>query len=242
MRPSFALAGFFAACTMLLAATVPMRWLGELAVWRSAGLSATGATGTIWSGRLLDVSSGAQRLGDIEAGLSAAALLGGTAAIEFEASTGRGTLLLGRQRGLRNASGQWPLTLHTAEAKLPAVLSLQEASAVFRGAACHEASGRVTATVALPAAVAQAPELVVSGALACREGVVEAALMPEPGSPAIELLMQARSDGRYRLRWTARAPGPSLEPALVRAGFTPSADGWVREDEGPLAAQANRQE
>jgi hypothetical protein len=242
VRKSFALAGFVAACTVLLAATVPMRWLGELAVWRSAGLSATGATGTIWSGRLLGVASGAQALGDVEAGLSATALLAGTAAIGFQASAGRGTLLLGRQRGLRNASGQWPLTLRTAGASLPVLLKLQDATAVFRGAACHEASGRATATVALPAAVVQAPELVVSGALACREGVVEATLLPEPGSPAVELLVQARADGRYRLRWTARAPGPALEPALVLAGFTPSADGWVREDEGPRAAQANPQE
>ena len=63
-------------------------------------------------------------------------------------------------------------------------------------------------------------------------GVVEATLRPEAGSPAVELLVPARSDGHYRLTWTARAPDPALGLALGLSGFVATPEGMGRGDEG----------
>lgn len=236
MKRSLAWPTFIAAWLASLVALMPMRWLGELDVWRNAGLSANGASGTVWKGRLLGLKAGPHDIGDVDAALSARALFGGTAAVAFEAPDGRGELLLGRVQGLRAASGEWPLALATRHGTLRLVLSLDAVSAVFRGGRCVEAAGTLAATLAITSAGDQAPSLAVSGEPRCRDGVVEAWLQPAPGSPPVELLLQARPDGDYRLTWTARAPDPALGLVLGLAGFTPSPEGMARVDEGRLAA------
>jgi len=234
MTRTGALLVFTAVWLVCLVALAPMRWLGELDVWRDAGLSASGASGTIWNGRLLGVASGPRQWGDVRAGLSAGSLLGGTAAIALKADGASGELLLGRQRGLRAASGDFPLALRTTEGPVSLLLSLDAVSAVFRAERCFEAEGRVDAVVTLAAAGAQAPQLALSGSPTCREDVVEVNLVPSAGSPAIALLVQAKADGNYRLHWTARAPDAALSAALGLAGFTTSADGMARIDQGRI--------
>ncbi len=227
--------GFLLAWLACLVALAPMRWLGELDLWRNAGLSAAGASGTIWNGRLLGLRAGAHDLGDVDADVSALAALGGTVAITLLARDGRGELLLGRERGLRNASGEWPLALQTGHGPLRVSLALDDVSAVFRGGHCVEAGGELDAEISVSTAGNPVPHLALSGAPTCREGVVEARLLPAPGSPAIELLVQARGDGRYRLTWVARAPDPALQAALAFAGFAAAPEGLSRIDEGRLA-------
>lgn len=234
MKGRLALAGFVFAWLVSLAALAPMRWLGELDLWQQAGLSASGASGTVWNGRLLGLAAGSQTLGDVDAALSAASLLTGTVAIEFATAAGGGELLLGRQRGLRAVSGEWPLALQTQDGPLQLALSLDAVSAVVRGGVCAEATGTLGAVLALPAAGSTTPRLVLSGSPACREGVVEAKLLPAPGSPAVELLVQAKGDGHYRLTWLARAPDSALKGALALAGFTAAPEGMSRIDEGRL--------
>jgi hypothetical protein len=228
-------AGFSLAWLACLVALAPMRWLGEFDAWRNAGLSASGASGTIWNGRLLGLKAGTHGIGDVDAGVSALAALGGTAAISFAARDGRGELLLGRERGLRDASGDWPLALRTRHGPLRLSLSLDGVSAVFRDGRCVEAAGDLAAQITVAAAGSQAPRLALSGSPTCREGVVEARLLPAPGSPAVDLLVQAKSDGHYRLTWVARAPDPALQAALALAGFTAAPEGLSRIDEGRLA-------
>ncbi len=236
MKRSVALGLFFAAWLVSLVVLTPMRWLGELELWRNAGLSASGATGTVWDGRLLGLASGSHLLGDVDAGLSAGRLLTGTVAIEVAADSARGELLLlGRERGLRAVSGGWPLVLQTRDGPLPLSLSLDAVSAVVRGGRCVEAGGTLEAVIILPAAGARVPRLALSGSPTCREGVVEAYLLPVSGAPAVELLVQARADGQYRLRWMARDPDPALRATLETAGFIAGAEGLSRVDEGSLA-------
>ncbi|MBW8367388.1 MAG: type II secretion system protein N, partial [Arenimonas sp.] len=235
LNRSLALAFFVLAWLASLAVLAPMRWLGELDLWRNAGLSASGASGTIWNGRLLGLDAGSQPLGDVDAALSAASLLTGTVAIEFATDGSRGKLLLGRERGLRAVSGEWPLVVPTPGGPLQWALSLDAVSAVVRGGTCAEAAGGLEAVLTLPAAGSTTPPLVLSGTPVCREGVVEASLMPAPGSPAVELLVQIRADGQYRLVWLARDPDPGLRAALDAAGFIAGADGLSRVDEGSLA-------
>jgi len=242
VKRSVALAVFVVAWLASLLVLAPMRWLGELDLWRTAGLSASGATGTLWEGRLLDVAAGSQRLGDIDAGLSAGSLLTGTVAIGLAADGRRGTLLLGRERGLRGASGEWPLALQTHDGPLPLLLSLDAVNAVVRGGRCVEAGGKVDAVITLPAAGAQAPRLALSGSPTCRGGVVEARLLPTADSPAVELLVQAKADGRYRLVWVSRDPDPTLRAALELNGFIAGADGLSRVDEGLLSGAVAPQE
>lgn len=229
---------FVAAWLLSLTALAPMRWLGEPDAWRQAGVSATGATGTIWNGQLLGLSWGRHRLGDVDAGVAARSLLAGTLAIELAAQGARATLLAGRKRGLQAASGAWPLLLPTAAGPLPVSLSMDAVSAIFSGDRCVESGGQLRASITLPSA----GNLVLSGTALCREGVAEANLLPAAGSPAIELLVQARADGGYRLTWTARGPDASLRQALELAGFAAGADGLVRVDEGSLADALAAQE
>ena len=229
---------FFLAWLLFLVLLAPMRWLGEPKAWRDAGLSATGASGTVWNGRWRGVAAGPRRIGDVHASVSAAPLMTGTLAITLAADDAGGQLLLGRERGLRAASGAWPLILPAADGALPLALSLDGVSVVFQGGRCVEAAGKVDATITLPTAA----RLALSGVPACREGVAELNLLPEAGSPTIELLVQAKADGHYRMTWTARNPDPSQRRLLALAGFTAGINGLVRVDEGTLAAAMTAQE
>lgn len=242
MNRTVAVVVFVFAWLVSLVVLAPMRWLGELELWRNAGLSASGATGTLWDGRLLGLAAGSQPLGDVDAGLSAGSLLTGTVAIALAAGGRRGELMLGRERGLRGASGGWPLGLQTRAGPLELSLSLDAVSAVVRGGRCAEAGGKVEAVITLPGAGGQAPRLALSGSPACREGVVEARLLPAAGSPAVELLVQVKPDGHYRLGWTARDPDPALRAALELTGFVAAAGGMSRVDEGWLGGAADAQE
>lgn len=233
---------FIAAWLACLVALAPMRWLGELDFWQRAGLSATGASGTVWNGRLLGLASGGNEWGDVRAGLSPFALIGGTAALALESPRGRGELHLGRERGLRDASGEGLLALQTPQGPVTLALSLDAVTTIFRNERCSLAAGRLDAAVTLPAGATPSPRLVLSGAPTCREGVVEVRLLPADGSPTVELLLQARHDGDYRLTWLARAPEPALAAALGLAGFTASPDGMVRVDEGGLSRPREVQE
>ena len=225
-------AAFIGAWLACLVALAPMRWLGELGIWRAGGISAAGASGTLWDGKLLGLKAGPGDVGDVAARLSLPALLGGTVAIAIEARDGRGELRLGRERGLREASGRWPLALQTPQGPLQLTLALDAVSAAFRGGRCFEAAGRIDAVLDAPAGSGQGPRLELSGRPTCRGGVVEARLLPEAGSPAVELLVQAKSDGHYRLTWTARAPDPALGLALALSGFVATPEGMGRVDEG----------
>jgi general secretion pathway protein N len=241
VKRSIAVVAFVVAWLVALVVLAPMRWLGELQLWQNAGLSASGATGTVWDGRLLGLAAGSQTLGDVDAGLSAGALLTGTVAIKFSGGGRRGELLLGREQGLRAASGESPLTLKTSDGTLQLSLSLDDASAIFRGDNCAEAGGKLDAVITLPGAGSQKPRLALSGSPICREGVFEARLLPTPESPAVELLVQAKADGRYRLVWLASNPDPALRAVLELAGFIAAADGLSRVDEGWLAGAAATQ-
>jgi hypothetical protein len=237
LKRPLALLVFAAAWLAFAVALVPMRWLGELSVWRNAGVSASGATGTIWNGQLLDVAMGSNVLGTVDAGLSAVSLLGGTAVLALRSDAGGAELRLGRERGLRKASGQWLGTLESPVGPLQLALSLDEFTAMFRAGSCFESGGNAQVQLAARTAPADWPTLVLSGTSRCREGVVEASLNPAPGSPAVELLVQAKADGSYRLTWTARSPDAALLRTLEALGFSAGPSGMSRVDEGRLGSR-----
>lgn len=226
---------FSVALLVALVATIPMRMLGTLAFLPNAGISAGAATGTIWHGQLLQVGIGAVDIGNVDASLSAWALLGGTTALRLSADAGTATVLSGRQQGVRAATGSWPLVLPTASGMIGMELQVSGLDAVFKAGRCVEAKGNVTVLLTLAAASAAGgvpPRL--AGELECRDALAVARLVAESGQLPLEVTVEADGSGHYRLQWFAPDPAPEVRSLLALSGFQAGPGGMSRVDEGNL--------
>src|SRR6185295_6381442 len=99
--------------------------------------------------------------------------------------------------------------------------------AQFANGLCESAEGRVRAGlsgemagIVLPASVA--------GDARCAEG----ALLLPLASPAGQIALMIRADGRYRIDLSVRPTDPALAARLAAGGFRPSAEGYSRRIEG----------
>lgn len=220
---------FLAAFAFALVALIPLR----VAVAGMGGpLAAREATGSIWLGMLKEARFGPVPLGDVEARLNLLPLFLGRARLSLareEEGGGRfsGALSVSRHGfGVEDLTGQ--LRPGRLFAPVPvAALDLEDFSAHFAGGLCESAEGRVRAGlsgeiggIALPSSLA--------GDARCAEG----ALLLPLASPAGQLNLRIRGDGRYRIDLSVRPSDPALAARLAAAGFRPSAEGYSRRIEG----------
>ena len=217
---------FVAALLVFLPMRVALGWLGV----GEQGLSARAATGSVWSGRLIDARFGDLALGDLDAGVSPLALLIGQARVSLHRGDAlHGTIGLSRH-GRRIDALTASLPTGRIFAPLPVTrLDLSEVTIHFTDDACDTAEGRVTATlvgavggVALPASV--------SGNARCDGGALLLPLASQAGTENV--LLRVTGAGRYTAALSLQTSDPAAVQQLAAAGFVAGPGGYRLSVEG----------
>jgi general secretion pathway protein N len=195
------------------------------------GLSARAASGTIWSGRLVETRIGRLAVGDLSVGLEPLPLLAGRTSIALNSPLGRGVLT--------STSGGFAVdnaTAHLITARIFAPipldgLDLTGVSVAFASGKCDKAEGRVRATFSGDVgglALAQG----LSGVARCDGGVL---LLPLVSQSAMERLnLHIQGNGDYRAEFFVRSTDPAMAAKLGSAGFAPAPGGFVLRLSGKL--------
>jgi general secretion pathway protein N len=208
------------ACAML--AFLPLRLALGWSGIDTQGFTAREATGSLWSGRLLEARFGDLALGDLDAGVSPLALLIGRARIALEGQAAdpaqrlRGSVELARGRSaVLGASGT--LSPGAAFAPLPVTaLALDDVTIRFVDGACQQADGRVRADMA-GNFLGQPLPGTVSGAARCDAGALLLPLTSVAGGEGVALRLWP--DGRYRAELTVVPSDPAVAARLDTSGF-----------------------
>jgi general secretion pathway protein N len=195
------------------------------------GLSARAATGTIWSGRLVEARIGRLAVGDVAVGLRPLSLLIGRARIDMQSALGMGSLTSTKSGfSVDDAT----VRLNTARLFAPVpldALDLTAVSVVFASGKCAKAEGRVRATFTGDVgglALAQG----LSGVVRCDRGAL---LLPLVSQSAMERLnLHIQGDRGYRAEFFVRSTDPAMAAKLGSAGFAPALGGFVLRLSGKL--------
>ncbi len=199
--------------------------------WAAQGLSARAATGTIWSGKLIEAQVGRLALGDVSVGLKPFDLLRGRASIAMQSALGRGIMTASGSDFA--ASG---VTANVDGSRLFAPLPVDRidvtnVSAAFESGRCKRGEGRVRTTFSGDVgglSLAQG----LSGVARC-DGA--ALLLPLVSQSAMERLnLHIRGDGGYRAEFFVRSTDPAQAAKLNASGFVPAPGGFVLRLAGKL--------
>lgn len=214
----YGLFGLVALLFSLLALTPLGFVLGRLDLDR-IGLSAGGATGSVWRGALQDARLGPMSLGDVEARLGLFPLLTGKIRLALASDEFEGALVRSR-RGIAVDS-------FTGRIALASMMDLEveKLGARFESGRCEEASGRASV---VPAAEMSALGLSdrLSGLARCDGANVLLPLVGRGGLARLDLRIDAQ--GRHDMRLGLRPESPVQAQALAAAGFRPAGAFMVR--------------
>lgn len=199
------------------------------------GFSARQVAGTIWHGRIGELTLRSQPLGTMEVSLEPLPVLIGDVSLQFARIADpdgplEGRLVAGLSRGLVATTGR--IATESMFAPVPiAALELQNVSAVFRNGRCMKARGLVTPVLAATVPGASFGRNV-SGQVQC-DGERARVIMESPAkTERINLYVQASGD--YRAWISVRTTRPEVSGALAALGFKPSADGMTLSVDGRL--------
>lgn len=235
-----ALAGFAAAALALTPADVAA-W----ALKRASPLtSVTGASGTVWDGRLAGVSHGGVLIGDIKYRLAALPLLLGRVALEAESAGGA---LRGRARisvgvggpEIRDADAEFNLgairqyTFFGVRYQGVARLKAERLKLSDKTCAADAATLSTSAFEALADRWSGAP-LPLEGAIVCEAGAVVAALDGESADGKASVALTIRPDFTYAVRIAAEPRRQDVSRALEAFGFENKGEGLSYEAAGVL--------
>lgn len=195
------------------------------------GLSARTASGTIWSGQLVEARIGSLPVGDVSVGLRPWGLLTGWPRIDLVRAPGRGGLVATRNDfAVIDATAKLATMRVFAPIPLDS-LDLSTVSAMFSGGKCQRAQGRVRATFSRDVgglSLAQG----LSGEARCDGGAL---LLPLVSQSAMERLnLHIQGDGGYRAEFFVRSTDPAMAATLGSAGFAPAPGGFVLRLAGKL--------
>jgi general secretion pathway protein N len=216
---------------VLLLALVVLMPLSLAMAMFGQGLSARAATGTIWSGKLVEARIGRLAVGDLSVDLKPLPLFVGRATIGLQSPLGRGAMTSTKSGfAVENATA----TLATAGLFAPFPLDgidLTNASIGFAGNKCDKAAGRVRATFSGDVgglSLAQG----LSGVARCDGATL---LLPLVSQSAMERLnLHIQGDGDYRAEFFVRSTDPAMAAKLGSAGFAPAPGGFVLRLAGKL--------
>lgn len=212
---------------------LPMRFIvgsiggGQLFAIRSV-------EGTIWQGRLNDLSIDGVTLGDYSASLNPLSLLTGAAKVKLVSITGepaRATLVATpRLYGVDNANLR--LVLPGAFDPLPIDnVELNDASVRFSTRGCESAQGMVRISlVGNLAGVPLGQQLL--GSPRCDGNILSIALVSQSAMERITL--RIAPDGQYNAILVIRASDTAMASKLNAAGFRETAAGHIAEISGRL--------
>jgi general secretion pathway protein N len=214
---------FAALLAIAIIAQFPLR----LAGLDRLGVTARAVHGSIWQGQLDDASLRGMPLGDLQVGLSPAALLNGGLRLDFAGARVRGALV--RRAGgigLAGVAGSvGPLQI----GGLPIdALTFDTVDIGFAERRCVTASGSVRLQ---PTAGLGAGDSLV-GAPRCDGTAVVLPLASASGKARLEVRVEA--DRRYRATLALDDATDAQRPLLLAAGFQPTPSGLALTVEGVL--------
>lgn len=210
---------------------LPMRLgLGMFGV-ADEGLTARGADGTIWTGRLSEAQLGGISVGDVEAGLSPFQLLVGRARVNVSREAGGTDMLHGAVGVTRNSTGIDDLTatlpVGTRFAPLPiSALGFTDFTVRFVGDACRNAEGAVRAVMSGEVAginLAQG----FTGAARCDGAALLLPLASQSGQERLDVRIDG--GGGWRASVVVASTDPAVVAQLTAAGFAPGEGGYRLE-------------
>lgn len=215
-----------------LVALIPLRTaVGRLV---DQGFTARQVAGTIWHGRIGELTFRNRRLGTFEVAVEPLALLAGKVKMNFQRlgdpqGSLDGTLLSGGRRGLSDTSGRIGVAGLFGELPVDAI-EFERVTLLFRGQECSSASGAVTMLLAAP--IPGIDGVTFRGSLRCENRRVRFTLATPSGAGRIDFYVRAGGD--YRAWLHVRAAPPDQAAILTAAGFTPSSDGLTMGANGKL--------
>jgi len=228
-RLIFWFAGIFALGLLVL---LPMRTvLGRLA---DQGFTARQVAGTLWYGRIGELTYHGRRLGTFEAAVDPLALLTGALKLNFHRLDDPqgvldGALVSGTARGVRDVTGR--IGAAGLFGGLPAdALELENVTLLFKGQGCAKATGKATILLASP--LPGVDGVALSGVPRCENERLRFVLTTPSGAGKLDFYV--RSTGDYRAFFQVPAAGPDQSASLTAAGFTASPDGMVLSVDGKL--------
>lgn len=207
---------------------LPMRIVFEMSGLGSRGVSARAVEGSVWSGTIRDLRLGRLSLGDLDASLSPARLLGGETVLAMTRATdvpGQPPLAFelaksGSSIAMRNASGD----IATADLFAPLPLrsvTLDGANIAFVGARCSAASGAVRVNIE-QSLFGISLQRGLSGTLRCDGGDL---LIPLRGQSGLEQMdIRITGAGRYTADFKLGGLAGGAGAALSVLGFRQQGD------------------
>jgi len=226
------------AALFLLAAIafMPLRWVLGVALPEKSSISASGADGTIWSGRVFDVKMGNIQAGTFNMGFKPFGLLLGRKGFWFEqpSTSGiagfRGTVFRGISgSSAQDLNGDLPVA-DIVPGIASGKLKLENVSVAWAGGKCRDASGnvRLEPQGALFNSLGLGAGLI--GRIRCENGTL---LLPLASESAMEKLeFRISADGRYKATAFFQQPDEQMAPLLSLAGFAPVAGGFRKVGKG----------
>jgi general secretion pathway protein N len=200
---------------------LPLRIALSAADLQQLGLSARQVGGTIWQGRIGELTLGRQLLGTFDVRLDPAALMVGRVAMPFERLDQIQGPLTGVLRaggsvtGVERLSGAIPAGNLLGGAPIDS-LTFTDTTILFEDGRCAQASGRLAANLAVrfgPLALDRG----FGGSVSCDGDRVRARLASQAGSEQVEFFVS--SSGQVRGWITIRSPLPGLDTLLSTYGF-----------------------
>lgn len=215
-----------------LVALIPLR--SAVAPLVDQGFTARQVAGTIWYGRIGELTFGTRRLGTFEVAFDPLALLTGAVKMKFQRlgdphGVLDGTLVSGGRRGLGETTGRIGVAGLFGALPIDAI-EFDKVTLLFRGQECASASGAVTMVLAAP--IPGVDGVTLRGSLRCENRRVRFTLATPSGAGRIDFYV--RSGGDYRAWLHVRAVPPDQAALLGAAGFTPSSDGLTMSAAGKL--------
>jgi general secretion pathway protein N len=217
---------------------MPMRCAVGAVSDPASNFSASGADGTIWSGRVHEVRIGKLSIGTVNAGIDPLALFAGRTAFWFEQPAAPGT---SRFRG-RVSRGFGSFAASELQGAVPvadivtglasAQVEFDNAAARFSGGKCQSAIGNIRLKPQGSLFAALGVEAGLLGKARCDAGDLLLPLSSASGMERLELRISA--DGRYRASLQLQQPGSEAAPLLSLAGFAPIAGGFRKTGSGRL--------
>jgi general secretion pathway protein N len=215
-----------------LIAAFPLRLALGAISGSGALFTARAAEGSIWNGRLREVSIDGVSLGDFSAKLSALKLLSGTAAIQLRALSGEpaAATLIATFANYGADHVTTRLVLPGAFDPLPVEsVDLKDASVRFSSSGCKSADGQVRVTLAgTLAGISLGQQLL--GTPRCDGKILTLALVSQSAMERITLRIVP--DGQYSAKLLIRASDAEMAGKLNAAGFRETSEGYFVEISG----------
>lgn len=241
MRNRVLIAIFVVLALVMTAVLTPMRLLVSGLVGSNlAGASVV--SGTVWSGRLKDVTVIGAPLGSWTAGLDPLALLGGGVRMGLRqdkaGSDQRAKLLLaGRDKGVDDLSLRTLVDLTGVNLPITGDIAFKDSAAVFREGRCAKAGGEIRIRL-----TGEGPMrgTVLSGVPVCRGEAWTANLTGMTTGATLNLVSRIEGSGAFQLEMAIATTDEPTIQGLLASGFSRDAAGARRTIDGRLFGPPKR--